>query len=201
MTYGNCRVTVLDTMGRPYVADVKEGDLWYFPAGYPHSLQGLGPDGCEFVICFDNGDASEFNTLLVTDWFTHTPPAVLAKNFGVPAETFANIPLHDLWIFQGKMPGDLAADRAAVTGAAGAPPHPFTFSSRVLDADERDQRRRSTDRRQQQFQRFHDSRRGAGDACGPAGCARCIGIRMPTNGNITSRAKPAWGSSIPAPMR
>jgi oxalate decarboxylase len=127
MTYGNCRVTVLNPMGQPYVADVKEGDLWYFPAGYPHSLQGLGPDGCEFVICFDNGAASEFNTLLVTDWFIHTPPSVLAKNFGVPAETFANIPLHDLWIFQGKIPGDLSADRAAVLAGASAPPQPFTF--------------------------------------------------------------------------
>jgi oxalate decarboxylase len=33
MTYGNCRVTLLDAEGRPYVADVNEGDLWYFPAG------------------------------------------------------------------------------------------------------------------------------------------------------------------------
>jgi oxalate decarboxylase len=127
MTYGNCRVTVLDTMGRPYVADVKEGDLWYFPAGYPHSLQGLGPDGCEFVICFDDGHASEFNTLLVTDWFAHTPPEVLAKNFGVPAETFAKIPLQDLWIFQGTVPGDLAADLAVVGKTGGVPPHPFIF--------------------------------------------------------------------------
>src|SRR6266480_4665997 len=125
MTYGNCRVTVLDTNGRPYVADVKEGDIWYFPAGYPHSLQGLGPDGCEFVICFDNGAASEFNTLLVTDWFIHTPPSVLAKNFGVPAETFAKMPLHDLWIFQGKGPGELSAVKKAMTGKAGAPPYPF----------------------------------------------------------------------------
>ena len=107
MTYGYCRVTVIDPMGRPYVADVKEGDIWYFPAGYPHSLQGLGPDGCEFVICFDDGNASEFNTLLVTDWFAHVPPSVLASNFGVPAETFAKTSLHDLWIFQGKVPGDL----------------------------------------------------------------------------------------------
>lgn len=45
MTYGHCRVTVIDPLGRPHVADVKEGDIWYFPAGYPHSLQGLGPDG------------------------------------------------------------------------------------------------------------------------------------------------------------
>jgi oxalate decarboxylase len=128
MTYGNCRVTGLDPQGRAYVNDVKEGDIWYFPAGYPHSLQGLGPDGCEFVICFDNGAASEYNTLLVTDWFAHTPPPVLAKNFGEPADTFAKIPLHDLWIFQGKVPGDLASVRAAMTGKAGAPPEPFTFS-------------------------------------------------------------------------
>src|SRR3954447_17108457 len=127
MTYGTCRVTVLDAVGRPYVADVHEGDLWYFPAGQPHSLQGLGPDGCEFVICFDDGDASEFNTLLVTDWFAHTPPEVLAKNFGVPAQTFAKIPLQNLWIFQGEVPGDLAADRAAVSKNARTPPHPFIF--------------------------------------------------------------------------
>jgi oxalate decarboxylase len=124
MSYGSCRITVLDELGRTYVSDVNEGDLWYFPAGLPHSLQGLGPDGCEFV----DGKASEFNTLLVTDWLAHTPPAVLAKNFGVPADTFAKIPLQDLYIFQGKLPGDLAADRAAVVGPQGFPPYPFTFS-------------------------------------------------------------------------
>ena len=127
MTYGNCRITVLDELGRTYVSDVKEGDLWYFPAGLPHSLQGLGPDGCEFVICFDDGKASEFNTLLVTDWFAHTPPEVLAKNFGVPAQTFAKIPLQNLWIFQGTLPGDLASDRTAVSKNARTPPHPFIF--------------------------------------------------------------------------
>jgi oxalate decarboxylase len=127
MTYGGCRITILDELGRPYIADVKEGDLWYFPAGLPHSLQGLGPDGCEFLICFDDGHASEFATLLVTEWFTHTPTNILAENFGVPVETFAKIPLRDLYIFQGQLPGDLAADRAAVSGK-GAPPHPFTFS-------------------------------------------------------------------------
>jgi len=127
MTYGTCRVTVLDEMGRPYVADVKEGDLWYFPAGLPHSLQGLGPDGCEFLICFDDGKASEYSTLLVSEWFTHTPPDILAQNFGVPADTFRNIPLRDLYIFQGELPADLSKDRAAVSGN-GAPPHPFTFS-------------------------------------------------------------------------
>ncbi len=127
MTNGRCRLTTLDQQGRAYVADVGPGDLWFFPAGCPHSLQGIGDDGCEFLIVFDDAFQSEFNTLLLTDWIAHTPPDVLAQNFGVPAETFKHIPLHDLWIFQGKQPGPLAVDQAAVA-SGGTPPHPFTFS-------------------------------------------------------------------------
>jgi oxalate decarboxylase len=128
MTYGSCRVTILDTMGRPQVADVKEGDLWYFPAGFPHSLQGLGPDGCEFVIAFDNGDSSEFNTLLVTDWIAHTPPEVLAKNFGQPVDAFKNIPLHNRWIYQSNASVPPLPDvEAQMAAAAGKPPNPFVF--------------------------------------------------------------------------
>jgi len=128
MTYGNCRVTVLDAQGRPYVADVTEGDLWYFPAGMPHSLQGLGPDGAQFVLAFDNGVSSEFNTLPATDWMAHTPPEVLAKNFGVPAEAFKNIPLQNRWIFQGQLPPPLDDVRNAMASKAGVPEYPFTFS-------------------------------------------------------------------------
>ena len=127
MTYGHCRITVLDAQGRPSVADVAEGDLWYFPPGLPHSLQGLGPDGAEFVLAFDNGVSSEFNTLPATDWLAHTPPEVLALNFGVPAESFANIPLQNRWIFQGKLPGPLAEVEAATLGGAMKPEFPFVF--------------------------------------------------------------------------
>ena len=128
MTYGDCRVTILDQDGRPEVADVKEGDLWYFPAGLPHSLQGVGPDGCEFVLAFDNGESSEFNTLLLTDWIAHTPPEVLAKNFGVPAEAFKNIPLHNKWIYQSDLPTpSLAAVDAQMAAATGKPPHSYVF--------------------------------------------------------------------------
>jgi len=64
---------------------------------------------------------------MVTDWFAHTPPDVLALNFGVPAEAFKNIPLNQRWIFQGKDPGPLAADVRAVQSPKGVPPHPFIF--------------------------------------------------------------------------
>jgi oxalate decarboxylase len=65
---------------------------------------------------------------LVTDWFAHTPPSVLAANFGVSAETFARTPLNNRWIFQGKVPGDLPDVRKEMTGNAQTPPQPFTFS-------------------------------------------------------------------------
>jgi oxalate decarboxylase len=128
MTRGKCRITTIDAEGRPSIDDVEEGDLWFFPAGLPHSLQGLGPKGAEFVLAFDNGKQSESNTLLVTDWIAHTPPDVLAKNFGVPKEVFRNIPLNNLWIFQGEEPGDLAADRAAARVQPGTEPVIFRLS-------------------------------------------------------------------------
>ena len=93
-----------------------------------HSLQGLGPDGCEFVIAFDSGNSSEFNTLLVTDWIAHTRPEVLAKNFGVPSEAFKNIPLHNRWIYQSELQvPPLAAVEAQMAAAAGKPTHSYVF--------------------------------------------------------------------------
>ena len=127
VTDGVCRITILDEQGRPQVADVKTGDLWFFPPGLPHSLQGLGPTGSEFLLAFDNGMASEFNTLLLTDFIAHMPPSVLAKNFGVPAEVFKDIPVDNLWIFQGKDPGPLAAAQKATQGGRPPPPHPFVY--------------------------------------------------------------------------
>lgn len=128
MLDGKCRITTIDSKGRASIQDVKAGDLWYFPPGLPHALQGLGPTGCEFMIVFDNGKATEFNTLMVTDWVAHTPPDVLAKNFGVPADTFKNIPLHNLWIFQGSEPPSLAQAQAESASPLGKPDKPVIFS-------------------------------------------------------------------------
>jgi oxalate decarboxylase len=51
----------------------------------------------------------------------------LGLNFGLPAETFAKIPLHDLYIFQGQMPGPLAQEQAQAAGSVGRMPNSSTF--------------------------------------------------------------------------
>jgi oxalate decarboxylase len=123
MLKGRARITAIDEEGRAFQEDVGEGDLWNFPSGIPHSIQGIEGDGCEFVLVFDDGNFSEDSTFSVTDWLAHTPREVLAKNFGVPESDFAGIPEKELFIFQSKLPGPLAADRVA---GAGALPNPYS---------------------------------------------------------------------------
>ena len=84
LTNGNCRMTALDEAGRPYIAHVKEGDLWYFPAGFPHSLQGPGPDGCEVIHAFDEGHASELFTLLVFETVIAPLPLIQHRHSSEP---------------------------------------------------------------------------------------------------------------------
>jgi oxalate decarboxylase len=106
MLLGRARITSVDPEGRNFIADVGPGDLWYFPAGLPHSIQGL-EEGCEFLLVFDDGSFSDLNTLSISDWFAHTPKDVLAANFGLPERAFANIPAEQVYIFQDKVPGSL----------------------------------------------------------------------------------------------
>ncbi len=114
MLNGQARISAVDQDGCNFLDDVSTGDLWYFPPGIPHSIQGL-EGGCEFLLVFDDGNFSEDSTFLITDWFAHTPKEVLAKNFGVPVIEFANIPMHELdhkyYMFPTEIPGPLEDDK------------------------------------------------------------------------------------------
>jgi oxalate decarboxylase len=128
MLYGTARITAVDADGRNFVDDVGVGDLWYFPSGVPHSIQGLNPDGCEFLLVFDDGDFDEDNTFLLSDWIKHTPEEVLGKNFGVAETAFSHVPdSSQLYIFASQVPGPLSSDHIA-----GATPVPQIFSHRML---------------------------------------------------------------------
>ena len=127
MLYGTARITAIDLDGKSFVADVKKNDLWFFPSGNPHSIQGLNPDGCEFMLVFDDGEFSESETVLLSDAMAHLPSEVLAKNFGVREQAFQNVPKEELFILQADVPGGLEADQKAAAGARGKSPKDFAF--------------------------------------------------------------------------
>jgi oxalate decarboxylase len=130
MLAGRARITAVDQNGRNFIDDVGAGDLWSFPAGIPHSIQGL-EEGCEFLLVFDSGAFSENETFLITDWFARTPRDVLAKNFGVGESAFDAIPLdfeHSRYIFDAPVPPPIGTD--AVPSPAGTVP--ASFSHRLL---------------------------------------------------------------------
>jgi oxalate decarboxylase len=127
---GAARITVLDNEGKSYVNDLQAGDLWYFPPGNPHSIQGLEPDGTEFLLVFDDGAFSEDNTTLITDWVRHTPREVLAKNWGVPEsalDSIYNLPQDGRYIFPAPVPPPLKQDQLAAAGDKGASTVSFSF--------------------------------------------------------------------------
>ena len=127
MLYGAARITAVDLEGRSFVRDVFEGDRWYFPAGIPHSIQGLSPDGAEFLLVFDDGNFSEHETVLLSDIMAHTPREVTSKDFGIDRKRLEGMPREELFIFQAPVPGPLELDEERAAGARGPSPRDFSF--------------------------------------------------------------------------
>jgi oxalate decarboxylase len=101
---GRVRTTVIAPDGTSETNDFDPGDVWYFPRGHGHALQGLGPGESHFVLVFDNGAFSESGTFSSTDWVGHTPPHVVARSLGLPASALAKFPKKELYISQGRLP-------------------------------------------------------------------------------------------------
>ncbi|KAI9172193.1 Oxalate decarboxylase-like protein [Paramyrothecium foliicola] len=129
---GEVRITGLDYEGGSFIDDLKKGDLWYFPSGVPHSLQGLGENGTEFLLIFDDGNFSEESTFVLSDWLAHTPKSVIAKNFHLPAEVFAHLPAGEKYIFQGSVPGSIEDEKPTGKGVKKSK---YQFSHRLLDQE------------------------------------------------------------------
>ena len=101
---GRVRTTVIDPAGTWETNDFEPGDVWYFPRGHGHMLECLGDEPAHFILIFDNGYFSEFGTFSISDWIAHTPKALLAKNFGLPASAFDGFPTDEVYFARGKKP-------------------------------------------------------------------------------------------------
>ncbi|EJF64740.1 oxalate decarboxylase [Dichomitus squalens LYAD-421 SS1] len=124
---GSVQVTAINADGQNFIGHVNPGDLWFFPAGMPHSLQATNenPDGAEFVLVFPDGSFSEDSTFLLTDWLSHIPKEVIAKNFQTSISAFNNLPSQELYIFPSTPP---PVNQQPPSDPQGTIPQPWTFA-------------------------------------------------------------------------
>ena len=190
---GRVRTTIVDPAGRSQINDYDPGDIWYFPRGFPHALSCLGDKPCQFILIFDNGYFSEFGTFSITDWMGHASPELLAKNFGVPADTFVGIPKEEIYFARGPV---APAEAMPLQGALTTPP--LTHRFRMMA-----QEPHSTYRYGREWRvganRFPVSETITGvvldlDA---GGLREFTGTRTPTSGNTSSTASSASPFSAP----
>ncbi|KHO01251.1 Bicupin, oxalate decarboxylase/oxidase [Metarhizium album ARSEF 1941] len=89
---GRITVSAVDEDGKYQAEELNYGDVWYFPKGVAHTVQGLEDDN-EFLLVFDEGDFDKVGTTFnIDDWLAHTPKDILARNFGVPESVFDRLP-------------------------------------------------------------------------------------------------------------
>ncbi|PQE17262.1 oxalate decarboxylase family bicupin protein [Rutstroemia sp. NJR-2017a BVV2] len=126
MLKGSVRLSAINEKGESFIDDISAGDVWYFPAGVPHSIQAL-EEGCEFLLVFDQGDFTEYGTFLATEMFLRNPKSVLSKNLQTPVSAFDNLPSDQLYIFDGT-PAPANISEQNITSSAGIIPQKDSYT-------------------------------------------------------------------------
>ncbi|KAJ6183911.1 Bicupin oxalate decarboxylase/oxidase [Penicillium mononematosum] len=109
---GSLLLSGVDENGGFTTEVLETGDIWYFPKGVAHNVQGLDDEN-EYLLAFDDGDFEKIGTtFMVDDWIAHTPRDILAKNFGVDPSIFDSVPSKFPYILNGTVSKDL--DKAPV---------------------------------------------------------------------------------------
>jgi oxalate decarboxylase len=118
---GSVLISAVDEFGKYQVETLNFGDIWYFPKGVAHTVQGLGDEN-EFLLVFDDADFDKVGTTFnIDDWVAHTPRDVVAKNFGLDPSVFDHVPVPNPNIFNGTVstknvtadPGDVLTGDAS----------------------------------------------------------------------------------------
>ncbi|KAI5804654.1 Bicupin, oxalate decarboxylase/oxidase [Peziza echinospora] len=109
---GSILLSAVDENGKNTAFTANQWDIWYFPKGIAHAVQGLAPQS-EFLLVFDDGDFDAAGvTFNIVDWLIHTPRDVLARNFGVPEAAFDGLAQKTPFILPGRVPETEEGKRA-----------------------------------------------------------------------------------------
>ncbi|MEL0340517.1 MAG: cupin domain-containing protein [Synechococcus sp.] len=106
---GRTRITLTSPEGEVQIADVDAGGLWYFPKGWGHSIEGLGPGDAKFLLVFNDGSFKEGSTFSITGWVSHTPLQWVSQNLGITPKQVKQLPDKQVYITRKPpRPGPLA---------------------------------------------------------------------------------------------
>jgi oxalate decarboxylase family bicupin protein len=124
---GSVRLASMNEEGQTFIDDLVAGDVWFFPAGIPHSIQALD-EGVEFLLVFDDGSFSEDGTFLISEMFLRNPKEVLSKNLQTPVSSFDNLPDDELYIFPGTpAPANISEQNVTSPYGALAPNDTYSY--------------------------------------------------------------------------
>ncbi|KAH6648180.1 oxalate decarboxylase, partial [Truncatella angustata] len=103
---GSVLVSAVDENGQYQVSKLEIGDVWYFPKGEAHTIQGL-EDENEFLLVFDETNFDAVGTTFnIDDWLAHTPKSIIAKSLGVDESVLGSLPSTNPYILNATI-GDL----------------------------------------------------------------------------------------------
>jgi oxalate decarboxylase len=125
---GSCRTTLLSPGGAE-TDTFGPGDVWYFPRGWGHSIQGIGSSECHFILIFDDGAFAEDHTFSITDWLAHTSAAVVSQSLGLGMEWVAKLPKGETYFAAGPVLDDPIAPAAAQPKPPLATTHRYPLGS------------------------------------------------------------------------
>ncbi|KAL4973722.1 RmlC-like cupin domain-containing protein [Aspergillus desertorum] len=130
---GSLLLSAVDENGRWTTERLNTGDIWYFPKGVAHNVQGLDEEN-EYLLVFDDGDFEKVGTtFMVDDWIKHTPRDVLAKNFGVNASVFDTVPEKFPYILNGDIPEEAnSVPQGTLTGNSSYVYHTYDHPSELV---------------------------------------------------------------------
>ena len=86
---GQARMTVFNTGPKAQTADFRAGDIGYIKKSFGHYIENTGPDELVFLESFKT---DRYEEVSLTDWLTHTPPAMVAAHLGIDVAVIKRFP-------------------------------------------------------------------------------------------------------------
>jgi oxalate decarboxylase len=86
---GEGRMTVFNTGPAARTADFRAGDVGYVKKSLGHYVENTGATDLAFLEIFKS---DRFEEVSLSDWFAHTPPALVAATFNLNPAVIAQFP-------------------------------------------------------------------------------------------------------------